>query len=127
MCRNETAGCVEMKLKNVSKWNCRMCRNETAGCVEMKLQNVLKWNCRMCRNETAGCVDMKHVVLHFCQHRLPGFSPIHPGTISRFSRGVCGLKSPLLMTLAHLLELINSFTNHTHLKTLQRPWSIYWF
>ena len=42
MCRNETAGCVEMKLQNVSKWYCRRCRNETAGCVEMKLQCVCR-------------------------------------------------------------------------------------
>jgi len=31
-----------MTLQVVSKWNRRVCRNETAGCVEMKLQNVSK-------------------------------------------------------------------------------------
>jgi len=42
VCRNETAGCIEMKLQGVSKLNYKMCRNDTAGYVEMKLQGVSK-------------------------------------------------------------------------------------
>jgi len=77
MCRNETAGCVEMKLQGVSKWNCRFYRNETAGCVEMKLHVLSKWNCRVCRNETAGCVETKlQVVLklkcRMCRNETAG-------------------------------------------------------